>query len=153
MIFVIFFCFVAIALGLMLLMSYEIQHTCRQRLRSLLPQSKTKIINFLHVIHHLYQAASPTKLQSHWYVQQWWILIAGLILLTSVLTFAFTQPIHSTRIEAEYLKEVDPQIYTLLNGEILTLNKSINAFHQKDVSNMKKLAIDLIDEKHGKEEK
>ncbi|ENV70172.1 MULTISPECIES: M15 family metallopeptidase [Acinetobacter] len=120
MIFVIFFCFVAIALGLMLLMSYEIQHTCRQRLRSLLPQSKTKIINFLHVIHHLYQAASPNKLQSHWYVQQWWILIAGLILLTSVLTFAFTQPIHSTRIEAEYLKETDPQIYALLQGEMLS---------------------------------
>ena len=41
----------------------------------------------------------------------------------------------------------------VMNGEILTLNKSINAFHQKDVSNMKKLAIDLIDDRHGKEEK
>lgn len=60
------------------------------------------------------------KLQSHWYVQQWWILIVGLILLTSVLTFAFTQPIHSTRIEAEYLKETDPQIYALLQGEMLS---------------------------------
>ena len=38
----------------------------------------------------------------------------------------------------------------VMNGEILTLNKSINAFHQKDVSNMKKMAIDLIDDKHGK---
>jgi peptidoglycan L-alanyl-D-glutamate endopeptidase CwlK len=32
----------------------------------------------------------------------------------------FYTPIQPTHIEAEYLKEVDPQIYTLLNGEILT---------------------------------
>ena len=49
-----------------------------------------------------------------------------------------------------YIKNIDKYV---MNGEILTLNKSINAFHQKDVSNMKKLAIDLIDDRHGKEEK
>ena len=49
-----------------------------------------------------------------------------------------------------YIKNIDKYI---MNGEILTLNKNINAFHQKDVSNMKKMAIDLIDERHGKEEK
>ena len=37
-----------------------------------------------------------------------------------------------------------------MEGEILTLNKTLNTFHQKDVSNMKKMAIDLIDDKHGK---
>jgi peptidoglycan L-alanyl-D-glutamate endopeptidase CwlK len=41
-------------------------------------------------------------------------------LFASVMIFAFTRPIQPTHIEAEYLKEVDPQIYTLLNGEILT---------------------------------
>jgi peptidoglycan L-alanyl-D-glutamate endopeptidase CwlK len=41
-------------------------------------------------------------------------------LFTSILIFAFTRPINSTRIEAEYLKETDPQIYSLLNGEILS---------------------------------
>jgi len=40
--------------------------------------------------------------------------------------------------------------YTL-NGEILTLNKNINRFHSNDISNLEKLALDLIDEKHGKE--
>ena len=46
-----------------------------------------------------------------------------------------------------YIKNIDKYI---MNGEILTLNKNVNAFHQKDVSNMKKMAIDLIDDKHGK---
>ncbi len=46
-----------------------------------------------------------------------------------------------------YIKNIDKYI---MNGEILTLNKNINAFHQRDVSNMKKMAIDLIDDKHSK---
>ena len=49
-----------------------------------------------------------------------------------------------------YIKNIDKYV---MDGEILTLNKTINAFHQKDVSNMKKIAIDLIDEKHSREEK
>lgn len=49
-----------------------------------------------------------------------------------------------------YIKNIDKYI---MNGEILTLNKNINTFHQKDVSNMKKMALDLIDERHGKEGK
>jgi len=47
-----------------------------------------------------------------------------------------------------YIKNIDK--YTL-NGEILTLNKNINRFHSNDISNLEKLALDLIDEKHGKE--
>ena len=39
---------------------------------------------------------------------------------SSILIFAFTRPVSSTRIEADYLKEVDPQIYALLNGEMLS---------------------------------
>lgn len=47
-----------------------------------------------------------------------------------------------------YIKNIDKYV---MNGEILTLNKNINTFHQGDVNNMKKMALDLIDDKHKKE--
>lgn len=47
-----------------------------------------------------------------------------------------------------YIKNIDKYV---MNGEILTLNKNINAFHQIDVNHMKKMALDLIDDKHKKE--
>lgn len=49
-----------------------------------------------------------------------------------------------------YIKNIDKYV---MAGEILTLNKKINAFHQGDTNNMKKMALDLIDDSHGKEEK
>lgn len=49
-----------------------------------------------------------------------------------------------------YIKNIDK--YTI-SGEILTLNNSINLFHSKDINNMKKMALDLIDDSHGKETK
>ena len=49
-----------------------------------------------------------------------------------------------------YIKNIDK--YTI-TGEILTLNNSINLFHSKDINNMKKMALDLIDDSHGKEAK
>lgn len=49
-----------------------------------------------------------------------------------------------------YIKNIDRYV---MNGEILTLNKKINAFHSKDVANMKKMALDLINDKHIKEGK
>lgn len=49
-----------------------------------------------------------------------------------------------------YIKNIDK--YTI-SGEILTLNNSINLFHSKDINNMKKMALDLIDDGHGKEAK
>ena len=49
-----------------------------------------------------------------------------------------------------YIKNIDK--YTI-SGEILTLNNSINLFHSKDINNMKKIALDLIDDSHGKEAK
>ena len=49
-----------------------------------------------------------------------------------------------------YIKNIDKYV---MNGEILTLNKKINMFHQNDVSNMKKMAMDLLDDRHSKEEK
>ena len=48
------------------------------------------------------------------------------------------------------IKNIDK--YTMA-GEILTLNNSINVFHAKDVNNMKKMALDLIEEKRYKEAK
>lgn len=49
-----------------------------------------------------------------------------------------------------YIKNIDK--YTI-SGEILTLNNGINLFHSKDINNMKKMALDLIDDSHGKEAK
>ena len=46
-----------------------------------------------------------------------------------------------------YIKNIDKYV---MSGEILTLNKKLNTFHQKDVNNMKKLAMDLIDDKYNK---
>ncbi len=48
-----------------------------------------------------------------------------------------------------YIKNIDKYV---MNGEILTLNKSINTFHSGDISNMKKMALDLIDDRHRKED-
>lgn len=49
-----------------------------------------------------------------------------------------------------YIKNIDKYV---VGGEILTLNNNLNMFHVKDVNNMKKLALDLIDDKHSKEAK
>ena len=49
-----------------------------------------------------------------------------------------------------YIKNIDK--YTI-SGEIFRLNNSINLFHSKDINNMKKMALDLIDDSHGKEAK
>lgn len=42
-----------------------------------------------------------------------------------------------------YIKNIDKYV---LNGEILTLNKSINRFYSNDIKNMNKLALSLIEE-------
>ena len=49
-----------------------------------------------------------------------------------------------------YVKNTDKYI---IDGEILTLNKKINMFHQQDVNNLKRMALDLIDDRHNREEK
>jgi peptidoglycan L-alanyl-D-glutamate endopeptidase CwlK len=58
-------------------MSYELRHKSKQLLQSLLPSGKKKIVNAMQFAENMHQAASPEKLQSHWHLQQWWILIAG----------------------------------------------------------------------------
>ena len=49
-----------------------------------------------------------------------------------------------------YIKNIDKYV---MSGEILTLNKKVNTFHSKDVANMRKMALDLIDDRHIKEGK
>ncbi|MEN8422739.1 M15 family metallopeptidase [Acinetobacter junii] len=120
MVTLIFLSFACLVIGLTLLMSYELRNKCGQLIHSFIPSSKKKIRTALRFADHIHEAASPHKLQSHWHLQQWWILIAGFFLFASILIFAFTRPINPTRIEAEYLKETDPQVYALLNGEILS---------------------------------
>lgn len=44
-----------------------------------------------------------------------------------------------------YIKNIDKY---MMAGKILTLDKRLNAFHQSDINNMKKIALDLIDDKH-----
>ncbi len=44
-----------------------------------------------------------------------------------------------------YIKNIDKYV---MDGEILTLNKSINTFHSGDIAHMKKMALDLIDDSH-----
>lgn len=113
-------CFVFFAVGLALLMSYELRHKASELLHSILPQGRKKLKNAQELARTFSQASAPEKMQSHWHLQQWWILIAGFFIFVSVLIFAITRPISSTKIEADYLKEVDPQIYSLLNGEMLS---------------------------------
>ena len=47
-----------------------------------------------------------------------------------------------------YIRDIDKYV---VDGEILTLNKKLNSMHQSDVMNMRKMAMDLIDDKHNKE--
>lgn len=103
MIFLIFFCFACLAIGLAFLMSYELRNKGRTFVLSLLPQGRRQLNQVRQFAQTMNQAAAPEKLQSHWHLQQWWIVIAG-FLFASILIFAFTRPISSTRIEAEYLK-------------------------------------------------
>lgn len=49
-----------------------------------------------------------------------------------------------------YIKDIDKYI---MDGEILTLNKKLNSIHQSDVQNMRKMAMELIHDKHDKEGK
>lgn len=112
--------FIALIITLSLLMSYELRHKAIFFLNSLLPSSKKKLMRAKDFALQMNHAASTNQTQTLWHLQQWWILIAGFFLLSSILVFAFTRPIDPTRIEADYLKKVDPQIYALLNGEMLS---------------------------------
>lgn len=108
------------ATGLAIMMSYELREKLSHYARLAIPNSKTHLKQAQQFAHRFRDAATPHDIQSQWHLQQWWILIAGLFLCGSIVIFALTRSINPTKIEAQYLKNVDPQIYTLLHGEMLT---------------------------------
>lgn len=120
MILFVILCFIFLVLSLTFLMSYELRHKTLDHLKGLLPQGKRRIASAKHFAEQMNQAASANQTQTHWHLQQWWILITGFFVLSSILVFAFTRPIDPTKVEAEYLRTTDPQIYALLNGEVLS---------------------------------
>jgi peptidoglycan LD-endopeptidase CwlK len=112
--------FIILVPTLALLMSYELRTKVISTLQNLLPKSKEKLMSAKNFAHQMNQAASIEQTQSHWHLQQWWILFSGILLLSSILLFAFSRPIDPTKIEANYLKKTDPQIYNLLSGDMLS---------------------------------
>ena len=120
MIAVIFTSFILLTCSLAWLFSYDLRIKVQGFFSVFVPQNKKKFYSAKRFVQHLNNAATPEQLQSHWHLQQWWILVAGFLLFSSILIFAFTRPISPTKIEANYLREVDPQIYTLLDGQMLS---------------------------------
>lgn len=101
-------------------MSYEIRLKSFEFIQNLLPQSKKKLSSVRHFAQQMNHAAASEQTQSHWHLQQWWILIAGIFLLSSIMFFAISRHVYPTRIESNFLRATDPQIYALLNGEVLS---------------------------------
>ena len=120
MIYFICFGFICLAMSLSLLMSYTFRLKLKQYFISIRISSLRKWLKFRIFAQQFNHAAAAEHTQQHWYLQQWWVLIAGLFLFSSILLFAFNRPIPANKIEAEYLKTTDPQIYHLLKGEMLT---------------------------------
>lgn len=112
--------FIVLVFALALMMSYEFRTKSKDFIHGLLPHGKKRLISAKNFAQQMNHAAAIEQTQSHWHLQQWWILVAGFLLLSSIMLFAFTQPIDPTRVEANYLRVSDPQIYNLLNGDILS---------------------------------
>lgn len=127
MIIAIFIGFIFVSSSLALLFSYELRHKVQDFFVILIPQSKKQLHCAKQFIQQLNDAAAPEQVQSHWHLQQWWILISGFLLFSSILIFSFTRPINPTKIEADYLRDVDPQIYSLLDGQMLSPPAEVNA--------------------------
>ena len=126
MIFIIISSFILLSCILVLMQFYELRQHIQNSLIAWLPQTKKQFITIKQFIHQFKLAGSPDYLQSHWYLQQWWILIAGSILFISILIFSLTRPVSASMSEARYLQKVDPQIYALLEGQILTPPEEVN---------------------------
>lgn len=120
MIIAIFTGFIVLAFSLAWLFFYDLRFKVQDFFGVLILQSKKQLYFAKQFAQQFNDAAAPTQLQSHWHLQQWWILVAGFSLFASILIFAFTRPVSPTKIEADYLKEVDPQIYALLDGQMLS---------------------------------
>ncbi|GAB3054912.1 M15 family metallopeptidase [Acinetobacter apis] len=111
--------FIVLAITLSMLLSYELRHQLITLITQLPTRLQKKYQTVAETTHDMTVAISREKTQTHWYVQQWWILISGFLILFSIVLFTVTRPIDPIRVEADYLKHADPQIYTLLNGEVL----------------------------------
>lgn len=120
MILFIVFAFTILIIVLTLMMSYDLRISTIEWFKKLVPHSKKTIKSARNFAVQMNQAASAEQTQSLWHLQQWWILFAGILLLLSILMFALNQPIDPTKVEANYLKKTDPQIYNLLNGDVLS---------------------------------
>ena len=120
MIIAIFTEFIVLAFSLAWLFFYDLRFKVQEFFLVIIPQAKKQLYSARQFAQQFNDAAAPTQLQSYWHLQQWWILVSGFSLFASILVFAFTSPISPTKIEAAYLKEVDPQIYTLLDGKMLS---------------------------------
>lgn len=112
-------CFFVLALVTVLCFSYELRIKVQDFFFQIIPQSKKRIQYAKNFAYELNYAAAPQQIQSHWHLQQWWILFAGFLLFASILLFAFTRPITASKVEADYLRKVDPQIYAMLDGQVL----------------------------------
>ena len=112
-------CFFVLALVTVLCFSYELRVKVQDFVFQIIPQTKKRIQHAKNFAYELNYAAAPQQIQSHWHLQQWWILFAGFLLFASILLFAFTRPITASKVEADYLRKVDPQIYAMLDGQVL----------------------------------
>jgi len=124
--------FFMLTFAMALLISYEFRHWLLQALSNVSLASKNKLFNAKKLAHQLNAATSPDQIQSYWHLQQWWILIAGLFLFSSILLYAFTRPITASTIEADYLKEAD----AMLDGQMLDIPPEVDdALVQEAVNN------------------
>ncbi len=112
--------FLCLVFILCLLISYDLKQNILDFFRNIIPGSIAQLKKVFELLKQLNLASSAEHTQSSWHIQQWWILVSSFFLFGSILIFAFTRPINPTKIEANYLKETDPQIYTLLKGEMLS---------------------------------
>ena len=118
--------FIILTFVMGLLVSYEFRNKLLNATENFIPYCRNKLFLFKQFAYQLNLAASPNQIQSHWHVQQWWVLIAGLLLFSSLLLYAFTRPITASTIEADYLKKADPQIYAMLDGQVLDVPPEVD---------------------------
>lgn len=111
--------FITLASAMALLLSYDLRKRLLNTAGSIIPHSKIRLHAVRQFAQQLGAAASPDQIQPLWHLQQWWVLIAGSLLFCSILLFAFTRPITASTMEADYLKKADPQIYAMLDGQML----------------------------------
>lgn len=135
MIFLLVCSFIVLSIAMALFMSYEFRQLLSQTLHNTIKRSKEQFSSAKQFAYQLNTAASPEHIQSHWHLQQWWILIAGLFLFSSILLYAFTRPITASAIEADYLKKTDPKIYAMLDGQMLDVPPEVDETLVQDAVN------------------